>query len=212
MSFNTFDMSDMTNIQNDWIEDSEIEVNLTESFEPYYGYYGHVNFGTISNETSVTTFGLLLDYSSTGGRVSRADYSGSLYLDILAKSYAIGTTVRHMISKNKKYSLGFETGISVSFSNMDIKSKYEIYDEHATEELLAFKSNSLQLRLLIINKFQIVKSLFIINKIGLLADMIKGRLESEDFDGAYLETPSGSEANLDWTGLRLSLGIGVHIH
>jgi hypothetical protein len=151
-----------------------------------------------------------INYNSSGARLSYADYSGKFNFDQITKRLAVGTNIRIMTISEHKLTYGLEANLQISFSTLELESNLMINNLSAQKENLKFNSLSGQLRLSWINKYNILNDFYLINRIGYELDILSSKLFFKENKEAYLLTPNGKEARLDWSGIRLSMGVGIN--
>lgn len=81
-------------------------------------------------ETGCHHFGSNFSYLTTGGRLHRADYSGSYKIDMIVNGYRLGAFYRYYIKT--KYSplyIYLQASPGVLFSNLKIDEEVNIYSE-----------------------------------------------------------------------------------
>ena len=210
ITYNSVDMSDMRYLLNDAIaQDSTL--SSSQDFENYFGYYLHMDLVGIQKKNTATSFGLIFDYTSSGGRVSIADYSGQFNQDLLTKVFSLGPTLRTYYFPSKFYNFGLDISATVSFSNLKILTNLNVNNNILVDEKLEFTSISGQLRLGILQRINISKTINITNRIGYLTELFPSRLKFKENEDLYLTGKFDNKLHLDWSGFRLGLGIGIRV-
>ena len=79
-------------------------------------------------------FGSNFSYLTTGGRLHRADYSGSYTVDMIVDGYRLGTFYRYYIKTGfSPLSVYLQISPGVLFSTLKIKEQVDVYSESAQE-------------------------------------------------------------------------------
>ena len=79
-------------------------------------------------------FGSNFSYLTTGGRLHRADYSGSYTVDMIMNGYRLGAFYRHYINTGfSPLSIYLQISPGVLFSSLEIKEHVKVYSESAKE-------------------------------------------------------------------------------
>ena len=73
-------------------------------------------------------------YLTTGGRLHRADYSGSYTVDMIINGYRLGAFFREYVNiRNSPFKIYLQISSGVLFSNLKMKEEIYIYSESAKE-------------------------------------------------------------------------------
>ena len=103
------------------------ELKDTDCFPNYITHSVALGFTTGRNH-----FGSNFSYLTTGGRLHRADYSGSLTLDMILNGYRIGAFYRQYIYTGlSTLNIYLQIGPGILFSNLKIEEQLNIYSESA---------------------------------------------------------------------------------
>lgn len=79
-------------------------------------------------------FGTNFSYLTTGGRLHRADYSGSMTVDMIMNGYRLGAFYRYYINTGlPPLSFYLQASPGVLFSNLKMKEQVVVYSESARE-------------------------------------------------------------------------------
>jgi len=207
ISFNSFTMRHMKEIQQDAQSQIPIQTRAVDEFPPFWGFGIDVHTQDDWGGMNVKLGGIL-QYTSSGGSANVADFSGHLKFDQLVNRLAIGPSVRFLQKNDKKNKLGTELNLLVSFSNLKISSEQKLFDAPSQVQSVKFNSISGQIQLSIVDRYELSSDFFIQLKGGYELDVVSGKLLFKSDSDAWLLTPQGEEARLDWSGLRFSIGIG----
>lgn len=103
---------------------------LTDNFPPYFYIKGEFLYCFHKN----LALGLNVSSTSTGARLSLADYSGKYTLDNIQKGYFPGVKLLLGEAPGTSNGINFSLEGGVAFSNMIIKEDMEISGESASDE------------------------------------------------------------------------------
>lgn len=159
------------------------------------GYITHsVALGFVSRRHHI---GSSFSYLTTGGRLHRADYSGSYTVDMIVNGYRLGAFYRYYFNTGfSPLSIYLQSGAGVMFSNLEVNEQVIIYSESAQE----------------INKLKGV-GIYLEPTIGatyLLTNWLHFSLGAgyeADFLGALILSGQETQIKAHWNGLRLYGGI-----
>ncbi|MEO9484559.1 MAG: hypothetical protein ABJG47_13970 [Ekhidna sp.] len=204
LSFNSVTMDDMKVILSATQDEIPIELQTIDNFPTYWGF----GIEVVGNEEDRFSFGGILHYNSSGARISSADYSGSINYDILVNRVVLGPTFRFMEPIGDRYAMGVSGSILGSFSNLNFQYRLSILGQNESS-LNRFSSFSGQIRLNWVNRYQVTPGFYFIGQLGYEFDAISTKLKFKTDRNAWLLKPGGGNARLDWSGVRLQLGIGI---
>lgn len=188
--YGTYKLNDIRSEQNLML--NSYGLKATDCFP---GYITHsVAFGFVSgHHYSGSSF----SYITTGGRLHRADYSGSYTVDMILNGYRLGAFYRYY------YETGFaplyiylQLGSGVLFSNLRILEKVNIYSESA-EETNNLKGAGIYLEPSIGVNYHLTKWL----------NLSLGGGYEADFLGTLKFSGQKTQIKANWNGLRLYGGI-----
>ncbi len=190
----SFRMNDMKYLQEHILSTYPVEGKVTSSFPPY-------------TNASLTVFKQLYDYirlggtysySTTGGKSSYADYSGSIYTEINAVSHRLGAYLSYIVLGGDRLDLSLNGHLDANFTNLTIQSYYTIY---SFTDGLSNKYRSISPSVSVGGELMYkIKSVSLGLEGGYLVDL-KGNLKDTD-DGDPLADPMDTSRVLssDWTG------------
>jgi len=205
VGYGAYEMQALNNLQQYLIEYyrwGDIVMKQTESFPPYYFYKLCLTY----HPAGQIKWGICGDYASTGGRVTYSDYSGKHTADQIVHRYAYGLHVEYEYSLSQLLSLQFYVDPLLVFSNLELKERLQIFNETQSESN-TFISTSIGLMPGVALQFKQGK-FFARLSTGYELDT-SVTLHRED-KGDALRIPTKGEIDADWSGWRLSLGIGMY--
>lgn len=208
----TFSMGDMKSIQSQILNESEVRLEPVNEFPPFWAYNVTLAFEQKGIDGIISYIGGEVDYTSTGGRLSYSDYSGSYHFDQILKRFSIGGFYRAEKKIGSRYFLGAEVGASLFFSNTLFESYLLLSGNIIDNTNIKFSSYGLNGKVFLLQKFNISKRLYLINKVGFQLDIYESKLNLESDPNAYLNNSKGNPAKSMWTGLRGTLGLGININ
>jgi hypothetical protein len=141
--------------------------------------------------------GSSFSYITTGGRLHRADYSGSYTVDMIMNGYRLGAFYRYYNDTGfSPLYIYLQLGSGVLFSNLEIEEKVNIYSESA-EETYNLKGAGIYLEPSIGAKYRFTNWLNI---------SLGGGYEA-DFLGTLKLSGQKTQIKAHWNGFRLYGGI-----
>ena len=210
--FYTFSMKDMKSIQSQIHSEDEIGLEPVYKFPPYWAYNANLIFAEQFTNGFFSYTGIEVDYTSTGGRLSYSDYSGHYYFDQIFKRFSAGGFYRIENVFGQRYSLGTEIGVSFFASETIFESYLALSGNLIDNTNINFSSFGVNGKALLLQKFRLLKSLYLINKVGFQLDIYESKLTLKSDPNAYLNNPQGNPAKTMWSGLRGTLGLGININ
>jgi hypothetical protein len=146
VTYNTFDMKDMKALQKELFTDFPFQTKATSSFDPYVGF--QLSAGTIFEENNFSwRTGVIIGYTSTGGRVGYSDYSGVVRGDQLLNLFSFGITGGIEKAFNDgKWTAGFELPLTYDLTNFTLKNELIIDGYPPESQQYKFKSEGLSVQ------------------------------------------------------------------
>jgi len=127
IGYGTYQLDDIKSLQHSMLNNYGLKE--TDCFPNYITH--SVSLGFI---TGRSYFGSNFSYLTTGGRLNRADYSGSYTVDMIMNGYRLGPFYRYYI--NTEFSplyIYLQLGSGVMFSSLKMEEKVNVYSESAQE-------------------------------------------------------------------------------
>jgi len=206
-----FSMQDMKDIQLQIQNEDNIGLKPAHIFPSYFAYSFSLAAKHIDSEEYTTYIGGEVNYTSTGGRLSYSDYSGTYNVDQLLQRVNFGGYYRIMWPITKGYYFGIEIGPSIFFSKTRFESYLRLDDVVVDESSLVFNSAGVNGKIIILNKLIVYKNVYLIAKTGYEVDIYESKLVFEDDSNLYLNDPEGNQAKSMWSGFRATVGIGFSV-
>ncbi len=200
LGYGTYSMEKMKDLQQYFIDNSGIPLTVNESF-PSYPYYQLKYSYTIEK----SEFGGNLRYASTGGRISYADFSGSLILDQLLQLYSFGVHYAHFVANDENWSIKLKGIVFYNYSNLNLDEELILYEEEAVESA-SFNSSGLSLVPLIQGDYRIFTNVFLMANLGVDINLIRQPFMLDGEKDAIISIPEG-DLSPNWSGVRASIGI-----
>jgi hypothetical protein len=197
--YGTYSMSSMKDLQSFIKQETEIGLEIVESFPAYLNYSAGYGFGHGKN-----MYGSIIRFASTGGRLSYSDYSGSYNNDQLLRLFSFGLNYKRLIF-DKKIRVNFSASIFYNYTSLMLKSSLIIYDEELNEEE-QFYAHGLSVLPTMQLEYGIFSTVSILLDLGVEFDPLNQTFRLKDNKDAIIEIPSG-EVKPEWKGGRVSLGI-----
>ena len=157
-----------------------------------------------NNKFQAINFNLSIGYNSTGGRVSYADYSGKINVDMIANVFPAGIQINIPMYNTDKFGLFLSPGLYAAYVRFKVKSEFQLYDQIENDKII------LQSRTVgggIGFTFEKrIKFLAIRAEIG--ADyFFPTKITSPENGGAFITDNSGKKVLCQIGGLRSGIGI-----
>jgi len=134
VGYGTFQLNDIKEIKHSM--PNQYGLRETDYFPNYITHSFSLGYDTLSHR-----FGAVFSYLTTGGRLNRADYSGSFTLDMIMNGYRLGLFYRYYINTGfSPLSFYLQVSPGLLFSNLEMKEQVDVYSELAetTTELEGF--------------------------------------------------------------------------
>lgn len=211
MSYNSYTMGDMKELQIKAQEDAGIEGKIVDAFPMHFGFSAQINIKEIDLNEAKVELGANVSYMSSGSRINYSDYSGYFNFDQLVNRTSIAGIARVFLKPEKKFSYGPEVNVIGSLSNLSFETDLNLYNSARNTDDLRFSSRSLQLRVNWLSRFNFLQKFYIINKVGYEIDIYSGKLIFSQNSDAHLLNVRNDPARLDWSGFRINLGVGIYL-
>jgi hypothetical protein len=199
VGYATFTMTDLKLFQKELSRQYPVDASVVESFP------GHLNFSmNLKFVYQKFYFGVVVGHTSTGGRISYADYSGSLSSDQLIRINYFGPVIAARLGGNETYSVFFGGNVFYYANNVIFREKIQISTETLTHETRLKSVNVATGPYLEVQKK--IKSLSLRVVVG--AELhITGPLSRDGSSDNVLMNSRDEEVNVQAGGLRLSFGM-----
>ena len=127
IGYGTYQLDDIKSLQHSMLNNYGLKE--TDCFP---GYLTHSVL--LGYDTKRHHFGSNFSYLTTGGRLHRADYSGSYTIDMIVNGYRLGAFYRYYINTGfSPLSVYLQVNPGVLFSSLEIKEQVNVYSESAQE-------------------------------------------------------------------------------
>jgi hypothetical protein len=202
INYGTYSMESAKEFQRS-IGSSAVPLEIVESFPARVGFEGSIlrSFGKFSLGTYFST-------ASTGGRVSYADYSGSINHDIVANNGIVAVQLEGAVLKKDTWELFFSFRNGFSFNTMKYIQAYQIGND-AQQSEQKFRSINIMVSPGLGSRF-FYKNFFLHPEVRYESHIIKSDLHYDGAGDVYLEV-NGERFQLGWDGIRVCLSIGYRI-
>jgi hypothetical protein len=126
--YGTYKLTDIKNLQHSMLDNSMLNYYGLKETDCFPGYIIHsVALGYVAGSHH---FGAGFSFFTTGGRLHRADYSGSYTVDMIMNGNRLGAFYRYNInSKAPDLNFYLQLGSGIMFSNLKMKEQVIIYSE-----------------------------------------------------------------------------------
>lgn len=204
-----YNMKEMKALQNDlknMVQDLDVKSVVQFPATLYYG----IEINYLLNKTNA--LGVHLLYNTTAGRNHLADYSGEYKMDILLSSFALGIDYSYTFMKLGKFSMCAYLCIGMRLSTFNIIEDLTVYsDTISHSDYLAYGKNYYTLPGIEIS-YPLLNKLDLKLKTGYEIDFRSKYLTTdEDGEQQVLYYNDNKHLNIDYSGLRISLGIAYKL-
>jgi len=193
--YGTYQLDDIKDLQHSILNNSILNYYGLKDTDCFPGNIIHsVTLGYITGRHQ---FGAGFSYFTTGGRLHRADYSGSYTVDMIMNGNRFGAFYRYNINTTNPHLYFYlQMGSGVMFSNLKMKEQVIIYSESKSENE-NFNGSGIYLEPVIGAKFLLT---------NWLNFSLGGGYEA-DFAGKLKLSEQETQLKAHWNGLRLYGGI-----
>jgi hypothetical protein len=123
IGYGSYQLDNIKSLQQSMLNNYELKE--TDCFPNYITHSVSLGYGTERHH-----FGSNFSYLTTGGRVQRADYSGSYTIDMIINGYRLGAFYRNYIKTGlPPLSIYLQLSPGVLFSNLEINERVNVYSE-----------------------------------------------------------------------------------
>lgn len=202
LNYGSYSMKSLKKVQQSLLS-SNIPLEVVESFPSTAGF--EINLLRTFDNMS---FGAGFSHMSTGGRVSYADYSGSILHDIIANNVMISIQAEYAFVQNEGWELFFAMRNGIAMSAMKYRTELTLGSE--TEELNnKFNAMNFALGPGLGARF-FYRNFFLHPEARYESHIVKGDLTyTEDSDVEF--KVDGHKVQMDWDGIRLSISLGYRL-
>lgn len=202
INYGTYSMKSLKELQEATLE-SDIPLEIVESFPSRAGFEFSI-LRTLGN----FSVGATASQASTGGRVSYADYSGSINHDIIVNNTIAAIQLENNLAKKEAWELLFSMRSGVAFNTMKYNTTLSIGNE--TDNLgEKFKSINFVISAGIGARF-FYNKIFVHPEFRYETHLAKGDLHYSDDSDVALEV-NNERVQVGWDGIRLSLSLGCRL-
>lgn len=202
LNYGSYSMKGLKEVQQSLFP-SNIPLEVVESFPSRTGFEFNLlrTFDRLSLGTGFSK-------ASTGGRVSYADYSGSIMHDIIANSMMVSIQVEYALIKNEGWELFFAMRNGLAISTMTYRTTLTLGAD--TDEIKnKFKSMNFALSPALGARF-FYGNFFLHPEVRYESHIVKGDLTYSSDSDEELKV-NGNKVQMDWDGVRLSISLGYRI-
>ena len=151
-------------------------------------------------------YGGSLRYFSSGSRVYYEDYSGKMYTDMVLNGYSVLAIFEQQLSKDKDLQISLYGKLGYIYNTLDTSSNIIIEDVSEKEDI---KMNSYNFVILPgVSLKYLISKVYIKGNFGYEFNLASD-LKLSGFDNYVLIGKYGQEVKANWSGIRISLGIGI---
>jgi len=119
-----YSMGDLKALNQELQQQIPFETRIVTDFPPYFQFGGQVAFKVYP----IYRIGLKYMFSTTGSRISSADYSGEYYFDNVINGHTIGLINSFRLYTFKTIELDFQVNLGVIFSTIKMEEFLNVFD------------------------------------------------------------------------------------
>ena len=208
LNYNFSRMGDLNKFQDDLrlqLVNQGIPASSTDAYPPYYGAQFGVLVPVSTTDERDIFIGGLFDYTSTGGRVVYADYSGEARNDQTASAHSFGAMLDTRIKRFNPIYLDLSFTVRLITSSLRNETYVRI-GNNVQSVTLDFSSTSFGFEPGIAPNIPLYG--FTVGTSVSYLFAFKSSLESNQYKGGHLIFNNGTEVSIDWSGLKLGIMIG----
>lgn len=201
-NYNTFSHSGLKNFQNEFIADVT-EVKLVKNDE----FPGNSGF-TIGSYIEHINTSFFVSYTSTGGKASYSDYSGTIRIAEAVYGITLGGEYLIDLFPDDTGKGNFDLGLRgfLTFSDLEVETYFELFDQSENDSI---GFSSLDFGGGIRGIYEYPVSFFKLRLTLGFDVVIGGKYFLKENKEFHLEDNSGDPVKNGWTGLRSGLGISI---
>lgn len=199
----TYDMNYLSKLNNELLKDLPFEAKQISNFDPYWYHKLNLTFGNYT-----TLYGLSLGLQSTGSRISTKDYSAEYLLDMRTSALTFGFFNDYAFYRSKKIEASIKNEIGIAFGDFTYTQKLSSGQQVLSETLDA-QSQAFYYEPMLNCRYKLKRfSLFATG--GYQFQLGSSNLYKDDPRNYFLDE-KGRKMTMNWSGLRIGLGIAVNL-
>jgi hypothetical protein len=201
-----FSMKEMKRYQPQIKMQLPVDAKIIESFPSYWSY----EFSLTGEVNDWMRLGAITGYTSTGGRMHYADYSGEIACNQTTTAKMIGLQAEVLLNPNEGPPVVFvcKTGATLGHYTFDMLVDI---NHNADSEHYKFVANNAFIESGLNIYKQIIRNLSVTLYGGYNINVYKDKVKLTNNRDLYLLDQNGKPVHLDWTGFRVSVGISAKI-
>ena len=209
MSYNSYQMSALRELENDIINSLHAGGVRTRKFHSFPGYIGYQVHLMRHVDSSRTALGLLFDYASTGSRIHYSDYSGEILIDQVLSRIGFGLILEVLPITLKSFNIITSLQLIAANSELTIDESIRVFDE-GQENISRFEAFNIHAAPMIAAMVE-YGHFNIQAEIGFETTIAKNSLGSKQRGGGVLKTQKGIPVMPQWNGIRLAIVMGFKL-
>lgn len=204
----SYQMIKINELQEDQFKSIKDSLNISPSRIYTFPPYNAFGFG-VSYSKKQHSYFLATSYNTTGGRLYYADYSGIIRIDKRVSGISTSVGYSYILVNGDKIRISIGIGIGATISTLKTENIIEIYKiTPSTNSVANFSSFQLFGQPNLALTFSPNNFLFLQLKGEYYLQGYSSEMTSKSFNQSKISKEEKS-INLDWSGFRLSAGIGV---
>lgn len=205
--YGTYQFEDIKTFQADLINlYPQLSIKATEKFPAYLNYSASLEYAV----TSKILVGANGGFYTTGGRNHVKDYSGEYKVDMIAVGYRLGLQSRYIFSTVNQFNLYGQLKGGIILSTFKMEGVLMVFDEELTSSDDKLKSTT-YFGEPSVGFFYDLGSKFSLDfSLGYQLDFDKPLYRADNKD-LNLYDFSGHKVHINWSGIRIAMGISYNI-
>ena len=204
IGYGSFQMTSIKKFQAGLQGQLDFDAKTVDEFPSYFTFKGTA----LVYEVNDLAFGFSIGQVSTGGRISYADFSGSIKIDNNLRGFLLGPVVEYNLSESNSSQFNLTLNPYVNFTKHSLRAETILLQE-VDVTTVAFESTNYGLEGGF-NYRHFVGNFFVQGLAGFNFDL-GGKIKSPQNRNAVLADESGNDVSSNWSGYRVSLGIGMRL-
>jgi len=200
----TFDMTLMKELNKDICSSLPFEAKIVSNFEPYFYWKP-----SVSVLDDVWIYGLTYSFQSSGSRVSVGDYSGEYRMDLRVQSNNIGGFMGAKLVSKKYFQTMARFEMGILYSKFSMAEHLELTDYWNTYDHIDAKGVNMYAEPSV--RFYVgIKTIALFLNLGYQFQLDKEALYVGTKDYSLTDN-HGRNLSVNWSGLRLGLGLSIRL-
>jgi len=205
--YGTYQLNDLRGLQNDFAtQGAWMHIEKVQQLPGYLNYSVSVEY--FVNPKNL--IGINGAYYTTGGRNHISDYSGEYALNMPLNGYRLGVQYRNVFAGFNKINMYVSADGGMMLSVLSISETLTLYPDHSNTEAVDFTSISFTFDPSVGAWYPLAKKVSLDISLGYQV-YLESTLFNVDNVESELTDFRGNPVRLNWSGLRLGIGISYNL-